>query len=440
MDIKPYPKNAKQHPKSQVKALARAIAAFGFSPAIEVDIDGVIVSGHGRFLAAQELGYSETREAPRAKKGEEFIPYIVLKDLTSTELKQKRLADNKLAETDVDMLLAVEELEEIQLEGGDITLTGYTDADMYDALNPNRPTLSERFLVPPFSVLNARAGEWQDRKREWLALGIKSELGRDDDLAYGAADGDDIVSKKIMEAGGGTSVFDPVLAELAYKWFAPPKGAILDPFCGGSVRGIVAAKLGYEYAGTELRKEQVEANIAQGKELLTQGEPMPTWVCDDAKNIAAHFKPEYDLLFTCPPYADLEVYSEDPRDISNMPYEEFIEAYQAILKESASLLKDNRFAVVVVGEVRGGDGAYYNFVPDTINAMEAAGLRYYNDIVLVTAIGSLSVRAGRAFEATRKIGKTHQNVLVFYKGDPKKANMAVKGWPIEIGAVSEDTL
>jgi len=41
-----------------------------------------------------------------------------------------------------------------------------------------RQTLSERFIVPPFSVLDARQGYWQDRKRAWLALGIQSELGR----------------------------------------------------------------------------------------------------------------------------------------------------------------------------------------------------------------------------------------------------------------------
>ena len=38
--------------------------------------------------------------------------------------------------------------------------------------------LAESWEYPPFSVLNAREGWWQERKRSWLALGIKSELGR----------------------------------------------------------------------------------------------------------------------------------------------------------------------------------------------------------------------------------------------------------------------
>ena len=47
----------------------------------------------------------------------------------------------------------------------------------------------------------------------------------------------------------GTSIFDPVLCELAYRWYCPPGGVILDPFAGGSVRGIVASKLGRRYVG-----------------------------------------------------------------------------------------------------------------------------------------------------------------------------------------------
>lgn len=58
----------------------------------------------------------------------------------------------------------------------------------------------------------------------------------------------------------GTSIFDPVLCEIAYRWFCPQGGTVLDPFAGGSVRGIVASRLGYRYVGIELRQEQVEAN------------------------------------------------------------------------------------------------------------------------------------------------------------------------------------
>ncbi len=58
---------------------------------------------------------------------------------------------------------------------------------------------------------------------------------------------------------------------------------------------------------------------------------------------------------------------------------------------------------------------------DTIQAFLGAGLSYYNEAILVTSVGSLPLRAGRTMQSTRKLGKTHQNVLVFVKGDGKKA-------------------
>ncbi len=49
--------------------------------------------------------------------------------------------------------------------------------------DPHGSLLGEEFIIPPFSVLNAREGWWQERKRKWLALGIQSELGRGGDLS-----------------------------------------------------------------------------------------------------------------------------------------------------------------------------------------------------------------------------------------------------------------
>ena len=82
----------------------------------------------------------------------------------------------------------------------------------------------------------------------------------------------------------GTSIFDPVLCELAYRWFCPPGGLVLDPFAGGSVRGIVASKLGRQYVGVDLRPEQIAANEAQGA-ALCDAETMPRWLVGDSTGI-----------------------------------------------------------------------------------------------------------------------------------------------------------
>jgi DNA modification methylase len=279
-------------------------------------------------------------------------------------------------------------------------------------------SLAERFIVPPFSVLDSRQGYWQDRRRTWLDMGIKSEEGRGEALL-----GFSSLAAKFGNRGGSesnTSVFDPVLCEIIYTWFNTNNGFILDPFAGGSVRGVVAGKLNNPYTGIELRQEQVDANIEQGAEMLSEDYPQPVWLQGDSGKVLPTLKQKFDLVFSCPPYADLEVYSDDPDDLSNKPYPEFIKLYNNIIKEACNLLNDNRFAVFVVGEVRDKKGLYINFVADTIAAFEAAGLHYYNEMILVNAIGSLPLRVNRQFQAGRKIGKTHQNVLVFFKGDPKQ--------------------
>jgi hypothetical protein len=116
----------------------------------------------------------------------------------------------------------------------------------------------------------------------------------------------------------------------------------------------------------------------------------------------------------------LEKYSDDPEDLSNMTKEEFFVVWKDILKQSFTVLKDNRFAVLVISEVRDKDGAYVGFIPKTITYMEEAGYKYYNDIVLMNNVGTLRFRVGGQMNSGRKIGKLHQNVLVFYKGDPSK--------------------
>lgn len=233
-------------------------------------------------------------------------------------------------------------------------------------------------------------------------------------LSGGCPDGDPAVAS-------GTSIFDPVLCELSYRWFCPPNGKILDPFAGGSVRGIVASCLDFEYTGVELRAEQCAANTAQAH--IGTG-PAPKWINGDSRDIRTLAVGEYDMIFSCPPYADLEVYSDNPADLSTLPYAEFRAAYETIIKETCALLKPDRFAVFVVGDVRDKSGNYYGFPWHTIAAFENAGLRLYNEAILVTAVGSLPIRTGKQFRSSRKFGKTHQNVLCFVKGDGKRAAAA----------------
>ena len=280
--------------------------------------------------------------------------------------------------------------------------------------------LRDKFMEPPFSVLDTRTSSWQNRKKLWISKGLKSEVGRKENLTHvmpmKSYDSENM-AEEYYEKGKetGTSVFDPSLTELMYKWFCPEGGNILDPFAGGSVRGVVANYLGYKYTGLELRQEQVDSNREQAMDILPI-ENQPQWyVGDSDKLLDDKWNLKFDFLFSCPPYADLEVYSDLPDDLSNMNYKDFLSKYCSIIRKSLELLKPNSYACFVVGDVRDKQGYYLDFISDTKKAFINSGAKLYNEAILLNSVGTASMRANRVFSAGQKLVKIHQNVLIFKK-------------------------
>lgn len=225
-----------------------------------------------------------------------------------------------------------------------------------------------------------------------------------------------VLTKRARTVLNGTSIFDPVVCEIIYNWFCTEGGIVFDPFAGGSVRGVVAEMLGRHYIGIDLSERQVDANQMNADRLGV----CPAWHCDDSRN-ADQYIPDQsaDLVFSCPPYHNLEKYSDHPLDLSNMNYSDFLEAYREIISISCRKLKENRFAVFVVGDIRDSKGAYRDFISQTKQIFQDCGLCLYNEIVLLNQYCTAPMRAGKPFSTSRKLAKVHQNVLVFYKGDIK---------------------
>jgi len=173
----PYARNSRTHSDEQVAQIASSIREFGFTNPVLIDGNDGIIAGHGRVLGARKLGM-------------DAVPCVRLEHLTETQKRAYIIADNKLALNAGwdDEMLALE-FEELRGEDFDLSLTGF-DAEELDALmgeaeggeyddeTLDNGSLADRFMIPPFTVLNAREGWWQNRKNAWLAIGIKSELGR----------------------------------------------------------------------------------------------------------------------------------------------------------------------------------------------------------------------------------------------------------------------
>lgn len=759
-ELTPDPANGWSHGQKQIDQIRASLRRWSQRrPAVvQVAADGtkVVRAGNAMLAAARAEGWTHLACVLVQEDEASAVGYAIADNMTSRGRVEDQDALRRLIQVlDAQDLGALGmDPEELQALGAAMPGAGDGGAAPADQALA-AVTLAERFGVVPFTVLDARSGWWLARKRAWLAMGIKSEVGRtaqayaigdksawerkasaDQAATLPSASGRDptfYAQKQDVErrlghlidvadfearyykpptsgAGNltteGVSVFDPVLCEMAYRWFCPPGGLILDPFAGGSVRGIVAAKIGRRYLGIDLRQEQVTANrdqwaavcghpaqvaasddditdpdaitpvmsaggylvkrddlftidggrggkartclgLARGAAGLTSagsrsspqmnivagvarhlgipamlhtsegaytpemaqavqrggqitqhkagynnviyararddaktrgwveipfgmecpeaitntrrqvanipttvarivvsvgsgmslagilwglkdaglsipvlgvvvgadprkrlakyapkdwanmvtledagmdysaspdqttlgqikldpiyeakcirfmrdgdllwvvgcrasmvgesdaaaGAAPPVWVCGDSLTVLDDVPDgSADMIWTCPPYGDLEVYSDNPQDLSTMSWDQFLVAYRAILAKAGAKLKPDRFAGIVVGDFRDDRGLYRDFVSATIDAARAAGLSLYNEAILVTPIGSLAVRLAKQFTTSRKMGKTHQNVLIFVKGDPKKATQAVGD--VEVGDIDAAT-
>jgi len=404
-DVTPYSKNARRHKSEDVSAIKASIEAFGFNDPIAVWGDkNIIVEGHGRLIAAKELGM-------------DAVPCLRLDRLTDEERRAYTLAHNKTAElSEWDTELLSGELANIL----DIDMTSFGFLDEDDKASEAekkaeaKKTLRDFFLVPPFSILDTRQGYWQERKAAWnVLIGDASETRDGDSQTTFNTGGYDY----LPQVHGQTSNFDPVFAEAMMLWFNRPGGKILDPFGGEQTKGVVAGELGCEYHGCEFRADQVETNRRHTAEY-----EKVHYYCGDSNNISDIISErEFDMCFTSPPYYDLEVYSKE--DMSALgTYEEFMSQYKNIFSQCYDMMKENSFLVLKITEIRDKKtGIYRGFVPDNIRIMEEIGFKYYNEIIIVNNPATAAMTVSAQFK-NRKVGRTHQNVVVFYKGDPERAH------------------
>ena len=253
------------------------------------------------------------------------------------------------------------------------------DKDIFGNATTSRETLREQFGANPFTVFDTKEQTWRERKQWWNNKGILPPLE--------PLQAKSVVNMPDDKFVKSTSVFDPVLCELMYRWYCPEGGTVIDPFAGGSVRGIVAESKQPEYISGSSNVVLAEMEMA---------------------------KRSFDMLFTCPPYYNLEVYSDIEGDLSNMEWPAFLATFRSIIRKGCNLLKKDAMAVIVVGEVRARNGSLYGLVPATVKAFTDCGMKYYNEAVLETPLVSAQKRASSCMKHG-KLVKVHQNVLMFKK-------------------------
>lgn len=171
------PRNARKHDKKNIAAIKGSLKAFGQQKPIVVDGDGIIIAGNGTYVAAKELGWDEIA--------------IYRTELKGDEAKAYALADNRSGElAEWDDAILDETLKELISSGIDVAELGFDIEDFAKDFpgDVDKPSMVDKFGAPPFTILDTRQGYWQERKRQWLAIGIQSELGRGGQLLFNGAD------------------------------------------------------------------------------------------------------------------------------------------------------------------------------------------------------------------------------------------------------------
>lgn len=447
MEIKFDKRNYRKHNDKNKKLIKKSLQECGAGRSIIIDNEGEIIAGNGVYEQAQKLGL-KTKIVET--DGSELV-VVKRTDLKTDDEKRKALAvmDNSTSDTsefDLELLTAdftVDELEDFGIE--------LPEEKGEDEEEEEKSNINEDFIIFPCSVLDQSNSKWQERKKYWLKrLDINDNVNSREGLLnlgnmsqypktysrylyFKNKNKEQLSFEEFVEKfnppefekdkqnirAKGVSVFDPVLSELSCKWFSPYLGGkIFDCFAGDCFKGLVFALCGYEFTGIELRQEQVNDNNEAIKKIENLN---IKYICDDGQNVDQYFQEQsQDLLFSCPPYYNLEVYSNLPNDASNQKdYCDFLKILDNAYSKSIKILKDNRFAIIVVGDIRDKQGFYYNFINDIINIFNKNGMFLLNELILKEPVASRCFSARGMFKS-RKIIKIHQNILVFYKGNPKK--------------------
>lgn len=290
------------------------------------------------------------------------------------------------------------------------------------------------------NLWNSTKGDWLKIKKEWNEkiedAGIRHNIpnpkfaSREGCWQGSSGFSNVVLSKNVIDEdgvkyengkslNGNASVLDPTACEIILRLFMPKNGRLVyNPFGGGVQMGFVSGGCGYEYIASEIRQNQCDANNA-----LCSDFKSVKWIQSDSSKYIPDVKA--DLVFSCPPYYKVEKYidydGEPPEgELNDMPtYEEFRDTLFSGYEKAISALNDNCFFVVMTGDSRDKQGAYYGTEAEHELFFKSMGLHIYNRVVYMESEFTRRAQAKKTLHH-RKIPKCEQKIFMFYKGDIKK--------------------
>ncbi len=213
---------------------------------------------------------------------------------------------------------------------------------------------------------------------------------------------------------GTYSVFPiPLMEWILVRYAGPPGGKVLDAFAGGPPRMVASSIMGYEYHGFEVRQQQIDENWGMSDELELDN--MYYYLCD-AREMDSVIDIQFDIAVTCPPYFNLETYSDQEDDLSTFKnYWDFDDAMYDVAQAHFPLMKQDAFICIVIGNFRDKKtGELIDFRSHTVNNFKQAGFKFWQEIILSKNIGSAAKRSTNAWKGMKLVPR-HEFLLVFRK-------------------------
>ena len=217
-------------------------------------------------------------------------------------------------------------------------------------------------------------------------------------------------SKKESDVVNQSSIFNPHLAQMILSAYCPLNAKIYDAFGGGGTRGFIASAMGHDYTGIEIRENEVERILGQQNELNQQF----NIICADSRTYEID-ESVYDFSYSCPPYYDLEVYSDLAGDMSNATtYDDFLNMLRESLRVTYKGLKVGSLCIWVVGNFRDKEKNLTHFSGDVIRLGKEVGFDLHDELIFWGASGSAVLRSGN-FVANRRSVRVHEQIIIFKK-------------------------
>lgn len=366
------PANPNTHPERQLQILADTIKKTGWRMPITVSTrSGYIVKGHGRYKAAKLAGLKQVpvERQDYASKEKEMADLIADNKIASMAIIDEETLERelfKIADTQADAPtgFSPEDIEEMTNGGTSSEETSHDETASREQ-QPEETGGDETGSAGWESGYNERQANGSLLKD----FGVPPFTVLDSSQTYWQERSTEWANLIDAEEIAQNTV-DPVLAEIIVRWFTPAAGAkCFDVFAGDSIFGHVCSALGMQHTGGE-RHDEIEPE-------------------------------SQDLIFCNPPKYD-----------GAGAYKDFFAAQEAAITTAIALLKNNRFAAIVVDDIRShNDGSILGYMEHIKQTFRGNGMCLYNDLIFLT-----HDNAG-ANEPTRKVGRSHKNILIFFKGD-----------------------